>query len=69
MDKENRKECARCGSKNFYVNESVGYSCKVDTSGELVAYKVSDSEIHDISCMNCGKSHDTLYFEDVILEL
>ena len=45
--------CKKCGSSDFWLEESLGWKCYVDEDNVLCC-KDSDNEVESISCWHCG---------------
>jgi len=50
------KKCKKCGSKDFYLEESMGWKCYIDDDGGMQC-KNTDNDIEGIFCDKCGEEY------------
>ena len=55
-----------CGSKNFFVLESISYRAFINEDNALEEVKNLDSGIESITCNDCGKEYQESDFNEII---
>lgn len=52
------KECKKCGSKLFVINEGVSHKAELQADGTLHIYKENwASEMESVFCQECGEEY------------
>lgn len=58
------KTCKKCGSKNFWITESLLWKCYLTDDGTLGCHN-PNNEIETMSCKECGATYSEGDFKEI----
>lgn len=59
------RQCKKCGSEKFIVNEETGWKAFIDDEGVLQCIKANANGINSIICEECNTEYEEKIFKQI----